>query len=325
MLIVRLDAIGDALALTPLVAALRERGCRLGIALRPANAAVFAARAFDRVHVTTFALRDGSRANRAAILRDAREIRREGYAFALIATEDPGGYRLAKAAAIACRVGFENGWGKPLKSLWVRTLCTQTVRRTAGLDPGAPHEAQVAFELGRALLGPDARPVRDARVLRPLVLDHDPPADERILLQVTDKWARLGARLEDVVQTARAVARRRVLRAVAAGSEQAYARAFEDTSGIPVELFAELPAWKAAIAGARAVVAPDSGALHVAGMVGTPVVAVFAGGPAFPLQSARWSPWAAPYRAVALDELWPLVAADALEALLSGTAPIYRG
>ncbi len=52
VLIVRLDAIGDALTTAPLIAALRAHGMRVGIVLRPVNAQVFAPGALDRVHVT---------------------------------------------------------------------------------------------------------------------------------------------------------------------------------------------------------------------------------------------------------------------------------
>ncbi len=309
VLIVRLDAIGDALALTPLVAALRARGCGVGIVLRTVNAQVFAPGAFDRIHVE-----DGARALAAF-----------GYTHALVATEDPRGYKLAAAARIPVRIGFDNGWGKPLKTLWVRRICTRTVRRTAGLDARAPHEAAVLYELGRSVLGPVAEPSRDPRVLRPLVMESDPPADSRVVLQVTDKWERLGAPLSGLTDLAARIAARHGLRAIAAARESPYADRFSAATGIPVERFTALSPWKAAIAAARVVVAPDSGALHVAGMTGTPTVALFAATPEFRLQSARWAPWAAPHRIVAMDGAWPTVAADAVGDLLSGRRRIYTG
>ncbi len=65
----------------------------------------------------------------------ARTIGARGYTHALVATEDPSGYRVARASGISHRIGFENGWGKPFKSLWVRAHLTQTLHRSAGLDP----------------------------------------------------------------------------------------------------------------------------------------------------------------------------------------------
>ncbi|HEY8314682.1 MAG TPA: glycosyltransferase family 9 protein [Candidatus Baltobacteraceae bacterium] len=325
VLIVRLDAVGDALALTPLIAGLRARGCRIGIVLRDVNAGAFAHRTFDRVHIARFGLRSGSRPNRREIDREGEAIAAFAYTHALIATEDPGGYRLARAAAVPVRIGFENGWGKPFKTLWVRTLCTQTVRRTAGLDERAPHEAAVLFKLGRSLLGSEAHASRDLGVLRELVIDDETAPDSRITLQVTDKWERLGASIESVAEVAHRIGLRHALRAIASTAEGAYADRFTAATGVPVERFSNLAPWKAAIAAAPVLVAPDSGALHVAGMVGTPVVAAFAPTPAYALQSARWAPWAAPYRNLAMHGAWPIVAADAVDDLLSGRLPIYRG
>lgn len=298
MLIVRLDAVGDALTAVPLIAALRAHGARIGVVLRDANAQAYAPAAYDRLHIAG-----------APDLDLAAEIRAQHYDYALIATEKPEAYRLAYRARIPHRIGFENGWGKPLKTLWVRRMCTQTVFRTAGLDPNAPHECEVVFSLGRALL-PNAQPPREARLLRRYVVDADPIPDSRAVMQITDKWERLGANLEHVVDLARRVRSLSAVRFVCSTREASYAQRFTAASGYPVDAFAELPAWKTAIAAARGVVAPDSGAVHVAGMTGTPVVACFA--PAgFALQSVRWSPWAAPYDAVKMEGSWPLVAADA--------------
>ena len=314
VLLVRLDAIGDALTLVPAIATLRRYGFRIGAVLGPANAHVFSSRALDAVHVT------GERSPEEL----AREIDEKNYTAALIATEKPEGYRLAYRARIPVRIGFENGWGKPLKTLWVRRLCTRTLFRTAGLDPRAPHECEVVFQLVRAVCG-EPEPSRDPHVLSQYVLDEYPPPDERIVFQVTDKWQRLGAAFEDTVALAKRANARRPVRFVAAHREAAFAAAFGEAAGVSVETFAALPPWKNAIAAARAAIAPDSGAAHVAGMVGTPVVSCFAAAD-FALQSRRWAPWAAPHRVVEIERAWPIVAADALEDLLSGNPPFaYTG
>jgi ADP-heptose:LPS heptosyltransferase len=192
------------------------------------------------------------------------------------------------------------------------------------LDPRAPHECDVVFSLARTLLDDFDAP-RDARVLRPLVLDEEPQPDARVAFQVTDKWARLGASLDDVAALARRIAEHRGVRFISAAHEAAYADAFARASGVRVELFDTLAPWKLAVGAARALVAPDSGAVHVAGMIGTPVVACFA--PAqFALQSRRWAPWAAPHRVLSMEASWPLVAADALEDLLSDSSQFsYTG
>ena len=308
VLIVRLDAIGDALALVPLLAALRQRGAKVDVVLSPQNAGVFSKDAVNAVYT-------GDDANLVSKLAE------NAYDYALIATEDAGGYRLARATGARRRIGFENGWGKPLKTLWARFLCTRTVHRTAGLDPHAPHESQVLFTLGGDIVG-ELQPSRDAKILRRFVIDAEPAPDERVVMQATAKWDLLGAALRDVVDLARRLQQRHAMRFVAAESERDYAQRFAAAADVPVEYFSELAPWKSAIASAKALVAPDSGAVHVAGMTGTPVVAVFA--PAhFALQTGRWSPWAAPYRLVKIESDWPVSAENALEDLLLDKPAIH--
>jgi ADP-heptose:LPS heptosyltransferase len=314
VLLVRLDAIGDALTLVPLVAALRRHDFRIGALLRPVNANVFSSGALDRVHIA-------AEPPQAQLVRELQEA---GYDAALVVTEKPEGYRIARRAGIPVRIGFENGWGKPLKTLWVRRMCTQTHYRTAGLDPHAPHECEVVYSLACGLL-PDPQPPRDARILRPLVIDQEPRPDSRIAFQVTEKWTRLGASPKDVIELAQRIGAHHAMRYIGAQAEAGYVRAFSNASGFSVETFATLAPWKTAIAAARAIVAPDSGAAHVAGIVGTAAVSCFAR-EHFALQSRRWAPWAAPHRVVCMEPSWPLVAADALEHLLNGSAAFsYRG
>ncbi|MBV8198156.1 MAG: hypothetical protein JO263_08470 [Candidatus Eremiobacteraeota bacterium] len=315
VLIIRLDAIGDALALTPLIAALRRRDIPVDAVLSPANADAFSATALRHAIVAEFALRDDSRANRTAVARLGETLSSSGYSHALVATEDPSGYRLARAAGAPARIGFIDPLGKPLKALWSRAQLTRTVYRTAGMDPGAPHECEVLFRLGGALLGDEA-PTRDDARLRPLILDQPPSFSGRIAVQITDKWQRLGIALADVVELVRRVMEAGPLKLLAARHESAYAQAIADATAQPVTYFERLAPWKAAIADAAALVAPDSGAMHVAGMVGTPIVAVFAPVKKYALQVARWAPWAAPHRIVRADQGWPARAADALAQLL---------
>lgn len=316
VLIIRLDAIGDALALTPLLAALRAHAIDVDLVLRPQNAAIFSSRAARRLYEAPFAQRSSAKENLAAIRAFARELRPNGYGSILVATEDPGGYRLAAAIGAPHRVGFINGWGKPLKTLWARSLLTQGIYRAAGLDPRAPHECEVLFSLARSLLG-STNPTRDPALLRRLVLDHDVAPDARIAMQITDKWERLGITFADVSALIRGASAQGPLRLVASRSESEYAERVRNALQMPIDYFDTLGPWKEAIAAARVLVAPDCGALHVAGMVGTPTVAVFPPIGAFALQSARWAPWAAPHTIIKADAGWTARALDALSRFYS--------
>jgi ADP-heptose:LPS heptosyltransferase len=303
VLIIRLDAIGDAVALTPMLAALHARSMPVDIVLRPSNAEIFARRAVRRTIV----------AGKDAHL-DA-ELRAGAYAYVLVPTEDWLGYQLARATGAPQRVGFTNFLGKPLKTLWTHRFINRRVYRSAGLDRSAPHECEVLFRLARGLLG-NERPSREASALRPMLLDAEVAKDPRIALQVTDKWERSGIAFSDVVQLVRRLQAFGDVRALAAAAEGRYAQNLAAATGTSVELFDRLEPWKDALASATALVAPDSGAVHVAGMVGTPVVAVFPPSWKFALQVARWSPWAAPHRIVRAQADWPARAVDALVQLL---------
>jgi ADP-heptose:LPS heptosyltransferase len=317
VLLIRLDAIGDALALTPLLAELAGHKIPVDLVLTDSNAGVFSPRAARSVFVAPFALRSSTRANLRAIAEFGSELRARGYSNVLVATEDPGGYRLARVVGAPSRTGFANGWGKPFKTLWVRSLVNHVIVRTAGLDPAMPHECEVLWKLGRELLG-DAEPARDPMRLAPLILDRTVERTSRTIFQVTDKWERLGIPLDSVCDAWQLISEQCDLHAIAPASEKAYARRIEDAVGMTIEFFDSLGAWKTAIASASAVVAPDSGAIHLAGMLGTPVVAVFPDSPQFAQQTARWAPWAAPNRIISAGnaETWPRAAAVALRELL---------
>lgn len=314
VLVIRLDAIGDALALTPLLSAFREAGIATDLVLRGVNARIFSSRAARAIYIAPFALRSSTLANRKTIATFGESLAPNNYTHIIVATEDPGGYRLAHAVGAPERIGFGNGWGKPLKSLWVRSLINHVVTRSAGLDPNAPHECEILFSLGRSLVT-EASPTRELARLRPMVLERDVPRGERIAFQITDKWERLGIALDDVARALRVAADVGNVRAIAPEREGNYASRIVEAADIGVERFSDLEQWKAAIAGAAALVAPDSGALHVAGMVGTPTVAVFPAVRDLSLQSARWSPWAAPVQILAADPGWPSRIAPALAAL----------
>lgn len=315
VLIIRLDAIGDALALTPLLAALRAEAIPVDAVLRRGNAGVFAARAARRIIIGDFDLRSGDRATIGAIGELGRELQEHRYSHVLVATEDPSGYRLAKATGAPARIGFAHVWGKPFKTLWTRQFLTRSIHRSAGEDPRKPHECEVLFRLAAPLIA-GREPTRNLAQLRPLVLDAEPPPDERVVVQITDKWERLGIAFDDVVELVHRVAGFGAVRLVGAGSEAAYAGRVSRASATAVETFDELQPWKAAIGAAAALVAPDSGALHVAGMVGTPVVAVFPPTREFASRVARWAPWAAPHRIVEAGNGWPAHTTDALAQLL---------
>src|SRR5262249_13239820 len=111
--------------------------------------------------------------------------------------------------------------------------------------------------------------------------------------------------------------------AVASESDAEHARLVAQKSGIPFETPHDVAAWKDLIAGARAGVTLDSGAAHVAGVLGKPGVDLFAARPSPAADMRRWAPWAGRSRLfVVANPVQPNLAgevAGALEELVGAT------
>lgn len=301
ILLVRLDGIGDALACTPLIAALRDAGHQLGVALTQRNAAIFARAAFTWTHVLE---RRGWPAHGHAA-RDVEstvaDAARIGYDLALVASEEPDAYSLAQACAPQ-RVGFINGWEKPLKSLLVRRRLTRAIVRPAALQRVRGHEVETLFALGEGWHA-ERRPTRDVARLRPLVVDGPSSAGDArapIAVQLGVKWKAMGVERAQLGAWIRALCAAAPVRLLASGPEAGEIGALRDYLGEAAETIDAtvfdgdegMRAWKHAIADAGALVTPDTGAAHVAGMTGTPCVDVFPDEPLARVQMQRWAPWA---------------------------------
>lgn len=289
--LIRVDAIGDALVTTPLIAALRQAGHELGVVLSNSNAGIFEAGAFSWQHVLDRIAWPKHGSTEASYARTLAEMRRIGYDTALIASEEPEAYALAREAAIPSRIGFHNGWQKPFKSLWVSAQCTRTIFRPAWASRAREHEVETLYKLGAGFVAPP--PPRDRATLAPFLLANPPARGPAVVVQVTPKWRESGVSDAALVEMLRALAPHE-LHAVAADAEKNYATAIAAQVPLTLEIFASLDPWKRAIAGAALVVTPDTGSAHLAGMLGTPCVDCFPFAD-FALRSKRWSPWAARY------------------------------
>jgi len=291
------DGVGDALACAPLLAALRAAGHNVSGLLTTRNARIFARDAFERVHIVEripWPKHGYVRATWEAALDQARSAR---YEIALIASEEPQAYAFARRARIPVRVGFHNGMQKPFKSWWVRRQCTRALYRSASLVRAGQPEPTTLFALGDGLHS-EVQPTHDVARLRPLVVGEDSRGSDGPLLQLGSKWTRRGRSPEAVAQWVGDVVARDGWRIVADEAERLEVESVARSGNFRVEYFSDQQAWKNAVATAAVVLAADSGAAHVAGMTGVPVVDVFERD-RFEAHVARWRPWAAPSRVLA--------------------------
>lgn len=313
ILIVRADGIGDALVCAPLVTALRAAGHAVGAVFGPSNRAIFARDAFVAIHVLERIPWPAHGSTQASYRTALQCARAERYDLALVASEEPEAYAFARDAAITRRVGFVNGWGKPLKSLAMRATLTRAIVRPAAARDTREHEVRTIFRLAEGVTL-EREPTRDLRRLRELVLgrDGDVTVGSEIVIQASAKFAAYGLDGAAFVALAKGL-RTRGEDVAICGDDAAFVRAVAAPSGSRDAGGLDVTQWKLRIGRARALVTPDCGAAHVGGMLGVPTVDAFAPGPATAYDARRWSPWAAPYRIVTLD---PSRAADGIGAQL---------
>jgi ADP-heptose:LPS heptosyltransferase len=157
------------------------------------------------------------------------------------------------------------------------------------------------------------------------VLDAAVSAHGAVVVQVSRKF--LGRGLDETAYVAIArELRQRGWFALVTGDDAALAGRIAHAARTPVATGLATRAWKELLAGASAVVTPDSGAAHVAGLVGVPSVDLFDAHAATARDIARWRPWAAPVRTRVLDVTRPpetlaCDVADDVAGLLERAAP----
>lgn len=323
VLLVRVDGIGDALVCTPLVAALRDAGHRVGVLLTTRNAEAFADGTFAHVHVVEripWPAHGSTAATYASALAGARAAR---YDAALVASEEPEAYRFARESGAAARTGFTNGWEKPLKSLWTRAQLTQPLAREASAHRSRAHEVEAMFRLGTGLHA-ELEPTRDLRRLRPLVASERGVVDDVVVLQVAHKVHASAAGAREFRAIAGRVAHRYRTVVAASANDADLASELAAPHRLGVRIYERVGTWREALVRARAVVTPDGGAAHLAGMAGVPCVDLFRPGRAVAYDVRRWRPWAGPSRTVIANVAPDATAAavDAALATLLANAPV---
>ena len=301
-LLVRLDGLGDALACVPLLEGLRRvhPGASFGAVCSRANASVFST-AVLTVHVVP---------GKDATSVFAAELAARDYTHALVATEEVVGYELARASRARRRSGFWHRFEKPFKSLWQRAQLTDPVYRPARWTARPEHEAEALNRLAIPF-GAATEPPADAQSLRRwLAIEGADSADTTLGFQIAGKLTSGGwgpAMLARACATALNASMSNGAVLLAASDDQGLARSLLEH--LPAGMRGRMrllpplsvPQWFGAIASMSALVTPDTGAAHAAGMLGVPVVDLFDRN-RFDQLSRQWRPWAAPHRCLVKPE-----------------------
>lgn len=301
-LLVRLDGLGDALACVPALEGLRRAhpGAAFGALCSRANAELFSPLRVERVHRYDETTPD---AQLVAELRAAR------YTDALVATEEPAGYVLARGSGARRRAGFWHRLEKPFKSLWQFTQLTDAVYRPAAWVDEPEHEIAAIYRLAQRLGAGSPIPA-EASELRAWLdvfgASSAATGADTLAFQIASKLTQGGwepSVIAGLVTAAleRASFDRCVL--LAAPDDEGLARSvleqiprgYVESGRVVLAPPAQMSRWLASIASAGALVTPDTGAAHAAGILGVPVVDLFEP-ERFEQLSLQWRPWAAPSR-----------------------------
>lgn len=312
ILIIRLDGLGDSLLTLPLVAALKAAwpNCEITYLASRRGAPVFAA---DE-RVDQLWVRELSEMSRADKLALGRQIGETGFSVVFCLNEKFWPSVWTRMSGAAVRLGFDPGWRQLPKTV-LRRL-TLTHRLPAANDPGLPsiHEVERYAALANladpalAALGPlDLRlpSTATAEALATLTQALSPSEAGLIpvAMHLSAKWTSEGWPPDSCLAVAAAVLEKfpsLFLLVTAGPSEQCFfagaaQRLPQGRFLLQTDLTFER--WAALLANCRALLTMDTGAVHLAAAVGTPVVDVF---PQlnFAHASSRWAPWQVPHRIV---------------------------
>ena len=302
ILLVRLDGVGDAALCIPALEGLRRAfsDATFGAVCSPANATLFSDRV-QRVHIY-----DGTVT--PSVL--GAELAAQRYSKALIATEEVVGYELARRSGAPERAGFWHGWlHKPFKSLWQHGQVTAAVYRPAAWVERPEHEVETMYRLAIALgalpPAPDAA-ASLAEWLRIEASDASRQAVGAVAFQISPKLLSGGwgpTSLAQLVRTALEQSGHDRAILVCAPADVGLASAIlehmppglSESGAIRIVSMRSLPLWLGVVAQVAALVTPDTGAAHVAGMQGVGGVDLF-DEDGFERLSQQWHPWAGAWR-----------------------------
>lgn len=318
ILLVRLDGVGDAALCIPALEGLRRAfpEAVFGAVCSEANAALFSQRV-ERIHV----FGEGD-----SVSRLGETLRPLRYTKALVATEEVAGYEIARGSGAAERAGFWHRLHKPFKSLWQRAQLTRAVYRPAARARTPEHEVQTLYRLAVALGAHEPPPVAPHDLRAWMRVEPSPDAQATngaVGFQISPKWrsggytpSAIAAVVSEAFSALGAADQTTTGVLLSAADDADLASAIQEQLSPAlrgrVRLLAalSLPQWIGAIDTLDTLVTPDTGAAHVAGMLGRRVIDVFDPHD-FERLSAQWHPWAGSWRSHAkrpLDMTWDAAA-----------------
>lgn len=304
VLVVRLDGLGDSLISTPMLRALKT-------AIPSAEVTVLAsplgAQALDRNAWTDEIISfDAANAGIREKLRLLRRMRKMNFDTVLCISEKPLARWITCCSGAAMRIGFFPGKTQPFTSMHSMISLTHRIPSEHGKD--RRHEV----ERHMALLSPLGIDLVPGGLVASVTDDDSQRARDYfsehtgipVVVHITSRWLSdgwtekwVGAVLDKIARECSDVSFTVTSDAVDEGLAQRLSRqGFRSATGKHFE------DWSALLANARALIAFDGGAVHLASALGTPVIDIIRSkdGPDF---AGRWSPWGVEHQVVYRDPM----------------------
>jgi ADP-heptose:LPS heptosyltransferase len=304
ILLVRLDGVGDAALCVPALEGLARAfpHASFGAVCSAANASLFSQRV-ERIHI--YDAKEPAAARR-------EELRSARYTRALVATEEVEGYQLARVSGAPLRAGFWHRFHKPFKSLWQRGQLTSAVYRPAAWTEQPEHEVTMLYRLAAALGAQASAPADHATLRTWLRIESSTEgraAAGATGFQISPKlftahWGPSGLAQAIAEAITGSECKRCLL--IAASLDEGLACSIMEhipvrvrsSGNVTVVSSMSLPHWLDVLDSLDVLVTPDTGAAHVAGMLGVRVIDLFDEAD-FDRISRQWRPWAGPSRCIA--------------------------
>lgn len=286
--IVRLDALGDTLLSTPAIDYLQRE-------VRPENVLVLVSPGLGQIFGETIPYREIDPAMTEAQV--AAEIDDFAPEIVFVFSEKKRALRAAHLSKAAQKIGFDPGWSQPIRSLEVKRFLTMRFPIVNSLDSTSRyHEVERYCRLvGKGL----SHKFINGGGLRMFALGErpaPPEPDAPVGFQWAQKWLQ-GGWSEDLLPTVLRSLPEDTYVFVAPNEKDGALKQIPEERRSRVVCHADLVDYARAIAACRYLVSIDTGAVHIAAAVGTPVVDVF---PESGAQHTvpRWRPWMVPHQVV---------------------------
>ena len=304
ILIIRLDGLGDTLLTLPLLDGLKKcwSDCEITYLASPRGASVFN----GDPRISKLWVHELAVLSKAEKWNLGQTIRANAFDLVFCLNEKFWPALWTRMSGASIRLGFDPGWTQPPKALLRRLTLTHWLQNPNDPSLASIHEVERYAALAalagcRMAQGPMqlALPESDDAWARGLTQQTPLP----LALHLSAKWTSEGWSADSCVSVARSILEKfptAFLYVTAGpGEERFFANAYAVLPADRFRLLNELSfsQWAALLRHCRALVSMDTGAVHLAAAVSTPVVDVF---PAmnFTHASSRWSPWQVPHRII---------------------------